>query len=214
MNDKYDTTGNIEAQFEPGSDDRVPANKPGVSNAEEMDDIELSLLDRLYDDVLGSVEMNQRLTVADLRGWHYRWLGKVYSWAGRYRTLNMAKGDFMFAASGQVPKLMDKLDNEILPIRTPCAGMSEDQLAKAIAIVHVELILIHPFREGNGRLSRLLASVMAVQAGRPELDSTPWEERKAEYSAQRWIASMRLRKTCDLLRSALQHNFHLVVFYP
>ncbi len=37
MNDKYDTSGNIEAQFEPGSDERVLANRLGVSNAEEMD---------------------------------------------------------------------------------------------------------------------------------------------------------------------------------
>lgn len=41
--------------------------------------------------------------------------------------------------------------------------MSEEQIIEAIAVTHVELILIHPFREGNGRLSRLLADVMAVQ---------------------------------------------------
>ncbi len=183
MNGKYDTTGNVEARFEPGSHDRVLANKLGVSNPEEMDDIELDLLDRLHDDVLGSVEVDQRLTAADIREWHRRWLGNVYVWAGQYRTLNMSKGDFIFAASGQVSKLMDILDKEILSVRTPCVGMSEDQLAEAIAVVHVELILIHPFREGNGRLSRLLASVMALQAGMPELDCTLWDERKTEYFA-------------------------------
>ena len=61
------------------------------------------------------------------------------------------------------------LGKEILPTHTPCTGMSENQLTEAIAVVHVELILIHPFREGNGRLSRLLANVMALQAGWPEL---------------------------------------------
>ena len=40
--------------------------------------------------------------------------------------------------------------------------MDEEQLITAIAITHVELILIHPFREGNG----LLADVMAVQGGK------------------------------------------------
>ena len=59
--------------------------------------------------------------------------------------------------------------------------MSEDQLAEAIAVVHVELVLIHPFRDGNGRLSRLLSSVMALQAGRRQLDYTTWDERKAKY---------------------------------
>ncbi|MDH5328166.1 MAG: Fic family protein [Gammaproteobacteria bacterium] len=33
-----------------------------------------------------------------------------------------------------------------------------------------ELVLIHPFREGNGRCSRILAIIMALQAGLPILD--------------------------------------------
>ena len=183
MNDKYDTTDNVEAHFEPGSNDRVLSNKLGITDTQDMDDIELDLLKRLYDAVLGSVEADQRLTTADIREWHRRWLGNVYVWAGQYRTLNMSKGDFMFAASGQVPKLMDNLDKEVLSVRTPCAGMSEDQLTEAIAVVHIELILIHPFREGNGRLSRLVANVMALQAGRSQLDYTSWDEQKADYFA-------------------------------
>jgi len=59
--------------------------------------------------------------------------------------------------------------------------MSAEQLVEAIAIIHVELILIHPFREGNGRLSRLLADVMAVQAGYKTLDYQSWEQNKAQY---------------------------------
>lgn len=50
--------------------------------------------------------------------------------------------------------------------------------------VHVELMLIHPFREGNGRLGRLLATLMGLQAGLPLLDFSEmagW--RKDEYFA-------------------------------
>ena len=54
-------------------------------------------------------------------------------------------------------------------------------LADAIAVCHVELILIHPFREGNGRVSRLLADVMAVQAGHGPLDYSGWDEDKTAY---------------------------------
>jgi cell filamentation protein len=54
-------------------------------------------------------------------------------------------------------------------------------VAHAIAVTHVELILIHPFREGNGRLARLLADVMAVQAGCEPLDYSSWEQHKAAY---------------------------------
>jgi len=34
-------------------------------------------------------------------------------------------------------------------------------------------ILIHPFREGNGRLSRLLYDVLSVLAGKGLLDYSP-----------------------------------------
>ena len=63
----------------------------------------------------------------------------------------------------------------------PCGQLAADEVVKAIAVTHVELILIHPFREGNGRLSRLLADVMAVQAGHQPLDYSSWEQRKPEY---------------------------------
>lgn len=181
MTSRYDTTGNVEAQFQSGSDGRVLVNKLGVSDSDEMDDIELDLLNRLHEYVVGSLQADQRITIDDLREWHRRWLGNVYVWAGRYRTLNMGKGEFQFAASYRVPKLMSALDTRILSFHTPCSGFSEDQLSEAIAIVHVELILIHPFREGNGRLSRLLANMMALQAGWPELDYTTLDKCRNEY---------------------------------
>ncbi|WP_322565772.1 hypothetical protein [Thiohalophilus sp.] len=48
----------------------------------------------------------------------------------------------------------------------------------------VELVLVHPFREGNGRCARLLASIMALQAGLPVLDfSLLSKMKKADYFA-------------------------------
>jgi len=36
--------------------------------------------------------------------------------------------------------------------------------------VHVEFILIHPFRDGNGRTARIIANLMAMQAKKPPLN--------------------------------------------
>jgi len=161
----------------------VLANKLGIPDPVEMDGVELNLLQRLHMDLLGSIAADQAITVIDLREWHRRWLGNLYVWAGSYRTVNMSKDNFLFAASGRIPDLMEDLDREILPAHTPCSEMPEDRLVEAIAVVHVELILIHPFREGNGRLSRLLANVMALQADRPVLDYTRWDENRTDYFA-------------------------------
>ena len=59
----------------------------------------------------------------------------------------------MFAPSAQLPKLLNDFDTRYLAQYTPCSDMNEEQLITAIAITHIELILIHPFREENERLS-------------------------------------------------------------
>lgn len=87
----------------------------------------------------------------------------------------------MFAAAPQIPRLLADFERSCLVRWTPCHGMDTDPLAEAMAITHVEFILIHPFREGNGRLSRLLADVMAVQSGRGPLDYSAWNAHKAAY---------------------------------
>ncbi len=61
--------------------------------------------------------------------------------------------------------------------------MSRECVIEAIATVHVELILIHPFREGNGRLSRLLADVMAVQGRLQPLYYESWTQNQIQYIA-------------------------------
>lgn len=181
--DRYDTSGNPEAVYEPGSDDEVLRNYLGITDPEEMDGEELSLLNDLYEYVEANTDTDQPVSSADLAEWHRKWLGNVYEWAGRYRSVNMGKADFYFAAAAQIPRLMDELKTDYLDKFTPCEGMDEDQLVEAIAVVHVEFILVHPFREGNGRLSRLLAYVMALQAGAPGMDFSCWDAERERYFA-------------------------------
>ena len=108
----------------------------------------------------------------------------MYSWAGEYRNVNLGKGGFQFAAASLIPRLMDQFEREVLARHTPCKAGPNEAIARALAVVHAELILIHPLREGNGRLARLLAMLMALQAGLPPLDFSPMEGRgKRAYIA-------------------------------
>ncbi len=180
MSDRYAVQG-VQGEFQPGSNDLVLANKLGIQSVEDMDELELELLQRLYEDVLIAHLPNRALAVDDLKTWHRRWLGNVFEWAGQERSVNMGKDGFMFAASAQIPRLLAEFERSCLARWTPCHDMGADALVEAIAITHVEFILIHPFREGNGRLSRLLADVMAVQSGRDPLDYSTWNADKAGY---------------------------------
>jgi cell filamentation protein len=182
MTDRYQVTG-IEGEYEPGSDGQVLRNRVGIRSATEMDALELQLLQSLYGEVLFTNFPNRLLRVADLMDWHRMWLGNVYEWAGQQRSVNIGKDGFQFAAAGLVPGLLDTFERDCLRAWTPCTGMAAEALARAIATTHVEFVLIHPFREGNGRLARLLADVMAVQAGFEPLDYSTWERDKATYIA-------------------------------
>jgi len=179
---RYHAPGS-QGESEPGSNGAVLANKLGITSAEEMDELELVLLDKLYTRVLGEGLPGRSLEAVDLKRWHYQWLGNVYDWAGQERSVNLSKGGFPFAAAAQIPKLLEVFQRNILQRYTPCYGLEGDALVRAIAETHVELILIHPFREGNGRLARLLADVMAVQSGQDPLDYSAWEKNRDRYFA-------------------------------
>lgn len=183
MADRYDTSGNIEAQYQPGSDDQVLLNKLGIVDVEEMDQAELDALILFQDALLEEIEVDQRLAIIDISQWHRQWLGDIYEWAGQYRSVNMAKGDFVFAAAHLIPKLVAEFEEKYLSRYTPCGEMDVKSLAEALAICHIEFIIIHPYREGNGRLGRVLATVMALQAGMPPLDFALLETQKDRYIA-------------------------------
>lgn len=112
---------------------------------------------------------DHRFTAADVRRIHKLWLAPIYSWAGRYRHVQLGKENFPFASAGQIPRLMDEFERGPLQSYTPCKGKSENAIVEALAVVHAELELIHPFREGNGRVGRMLAALMGLQAGLPSL---------------------------------------------
>lgn len=182
---RYDTSGLIDAQVEPGSRGRVLKNLLGIKRKREMDQVEGREQRRALDELIRIYDKDHRFTTADVRKVHQLWLGKVYEWAGSYRQVNVSKDGFMFAAAEQIPNLMVEFERGPLRESTPCVFSEREQVARALAVVHVELVLIHPFREGNGRLARMLSILMGLQAGLPSLDfgNIKGKKKKEYFSA-------------------------------
>ena len=185
MSNRYKPTG-AEAEFEPGSRDRVLRNLLGIRSVREIAFRESEALLAATNHLMNETETGQKFTAADIRRMHRVWLGEIYTWAGEYRTVNLGKGEFMFAAATEIPRLMQEFERNILRRHTPCRLKTQDEPAYALAIVHAELILIHPFRDGNGRCARLLATLMGLQAGLPPLDFSGVRGRER----QRYIAAI------------------------
>lgn len=183
MATRYEPKG-VQAEFEPGSRGRVLRNLLGITRARDMALAESQALALAQEQAVDMYAEDQRLSAKDVCDLHRLWLAGIYGWAGEYRNVNMAKGGFPFAAAQQVPRLMREFERSALARFTPCRMKSGADVAHALAVVHGELILIHPFRDGNGRLARLVAVLMGLQAGLPPLDFSPLQGRgKVHYFA-------------------------------
>lgn len=184
---KYDASGLVEAQYEPGSHGRVLKNLLGIRTRREMVRVEAAAQFDVYLDFVLEIDKRHRFTVADICAMHRKWLGSIYPWAGRYRQVNLTKDRFPFATADHVPRMMKELEQGPLRAYTPCVFEAEADVVRALAVVHTELVLIHPFREGNGRVARFLAAAMAMQADYPPLDfgGVRGKQRQAYFAAVR-----------------------------
>ncbi len=67
----------------------------------------------------------------------------IYDFAGEIRTVNMAKGNFRFAPLMYLQAALENID------KMPQSNFDE------IVEKYVEMNIVHPFREGNGRSTRI-----------------------------------------------------------
>jgi len=150
-----------------------------------MDQTEYEALVRAQEAYAARLDTATRFTAALLGEMHREWLGELYEWAGKYRTLELSKGNFTWPPAQLVSHNMMRFEAGLLREHTPCAPAELPEVARRIAEVHAELLFIHPFREGNGRLARWLADFMALQAGRViqeyGLEGRGWRNKRASY---------------------------------
>lgn len=74
--------------------------------------------------------------------------GGLYDFAGKIRTVNIAKGGFQFAMVNYLPATLETIE------RMPENTFDE------IVDKYVEMNVAHPFREGNGRSTRIWLDLM------------------------------------------------------
>ena len=82
-------------------------------------------------------------TFAGLSAIHKYLFEDIYDFAGKLRTVNIAKGNFRFAPLMYLQAALDNID------KMPQSNFDE------IIEKYVEMNIAHPFREGNGRSTRI-----------------------------------------------------------
>ena len=82
-------------------------------------------------------------TIKGLSDIHRYLFSDIYDFAGKVRDVNLAKGNFRFAPVMYLEEALNKIDN-----------MPQDNYNNIIK-KYIEMNVAHPFREGNGRSTRI-----------------------------------------------------------
>ena len=107
--------------------------------------------------------INGKFDFKHLQAIHAYIFQDVYDWAGKVRTVDIAKGN-MFCnvrfISSQADVIFSGLKEEHY-----LAGLDEDMFIKRLAYYFSEINALHPFREGNGRSQREFIRSLALKNG-------------------------------------------------
>lgn len=103
----------------------------------------------------------------------------VYDWAGKVRTINIAKGGNQFQPVRFIATGMADVHRRLTEKRF-LAGLSIEDFARETGAVIGDVNYCHPFREGNGRTQLQYLKQLAERAGHPidlkNLDPVRWHE--------------------------------------
>lgn len=136
--------------------------------------------------LIDSIEVG---TVKGLQQIHAYLFGGLYDFAGQIRTVNIAKAGFQFAMAQYLEQTLKNVER-----------MPEDSFDNIID-KYVEMNIAHPFREGNGRATRIWLDLILKKNLKLCIDWSQVDKRKYLEAMTRSVADLTSIK--DSLRSAL-----------
>lgn len=136
--------------------------------------------------LIDSIEVG---TVKGLQQIHAYLFGGLYDFAGQIRTVNIAKAGFQFAMAQYLGQTLADVER-----------MPEDSFENIID-KYVEMNVAHPFREGNGRATRIWLDLILKKNLQLCIDWSHVDKRKYLDAMTRSVADSTVIK--ELLQSAL-----------
>ncbi len=121
---------------------------------------------------------------------HKRMFGKVWRWAGKYRTTARNISVDAYRIPMEMRQLVDDVRYWVEHDTWP-----PDEIA--VRFSH-RLVAIHPFPNGNGRLSRMAGDVLALQLGRPRFSWGSTSLTDPGQTRARYVAALRAADAHDL----------------
>ena len=128
-------------------------NKLNITNQIELSKAEEKISKQKAKQLFDSGDIN-KVKIGTFEGLayiHNYLFGEIYDFAGKIRTVNISKGDFRFAPLMYLEASLEYIDK-----------MPQNNFEQIIE-KYVEMNIAHPFREGNGRATRIWLDLILKQ---------------------------------------------------
>ncbi len=156
-----------ESYFYSPPHDRTLRNKEGIQNRVEALAFERTeALARQLELMENPQLVEHTFDAAHVQAIHAHLFQDVYEWAGDFRSQNMQRaGDALGFASverGEIDLFLKIAQDRIRD--NPWASLNKTQFVNEAATVFTSVNQAHPFREGNGRMTKVFLEHVAVQS--------------------------------------------------
>ncbi|MGD9581434.1 MAG: Fic/DOC family protein [Vampirovibrionia bacterium] len=144
----------------------VPFNKIGSTSKQELEHYESYLLSvsyrRIFEKLKTFPEYYLPIDSSKIKMLHKVIFDDLYDWAGEFRNIHVSKEGFPFPPGDMVIPEMKRLDKELFNKIDYGSEASLEELAELLSMVSSELTIVHPFREGNGRIVRIVTDIITI----------------------------------------------------
>lgn len=185
MADRYDTTGNPEDEYYPGTS--VLINLEEVRDPEELLERETELQLAAYEQIFSPFDESLTPDLPFFYYLHHMMFGQLFVWAGRPRTVGISKGGTPFCPPQNINAMMSAIFSELESDHW-LEGLALDTFIERAAYYVCEINAVHPFREGNGRAIRFYVDVLSA---RTRGDIFDWTKSSADEYLQACVAGFR-----------------------
>jgi cell filamentation protein len=154
--DKYDSSNDIYCY----PNTNVLKNKLGITDGNVLEEAEREITS-ISIDYIKYADPPYHLEY--LQAIHATLFYELYDWAGQLRSVDISKGNTRFCTATRIIPESIKLFN--LLKKENYLADSGNNFAMKLAEYYAEFNMIHPFREGNGRVQRLFFEHLAAYNG-------------------------------------------------
>ncbi len=135
-------------------------NIPNLQSPEKLEAFEEVIFQASFTEASDFISAQKTIDLSNWKAVHKICFSDVYSWAGKIRTIRIAKGKTVFSYPENIDQEADRYFTGINKLLR-ANSLTTDQAAKYFAEINV----LHPFRDGNGRTQRILFTEIYKRMG-------------------------------------------------